>query len=253
MRIGIAGFGKMGKMIRQKALDCGYDVPVVIDPHSAEGAVTHRKLTAACFPLDVIIDFTTPAAVVDNIGIYSHFRIPAVIGTTGWYDRMDEVAAIVAESRTGLIWSGNFSLGVNLFLRLVKQASLLMNGFPQYDPAIHEWHHRQKVDSPSGTAEMIGSIIIEHLDRKGNIITQAPQRQLEEDELHISSVRCGAFPGTHRLVFDSEVDSIVLEHTARNRSGFVDGAILAAEWIVGKVGLYNIDDLLNTLIGGDSD
>ncbi len=253
MRIGIAGFGKMGKMIRQKALDCGYDVPVVIDPHSAEKAVTHRKLSAACFPLDVIIDFTTTTAAVGNIGSYGHFKIPAVIGTTGWYDRMDEVAALVAESGTGLIWSGNFSLGVNLFLRLVKRATLLMNGFPQYDPAVHEWHHRHKMDSPSGTAEMIGSIIIEHLDRKNKIVTEAPQRQLKESELHISSVRCGAFPGTHRLVFDSEVDSIVLEHTARNRSGFVDGALLAAEWIVGKDGLYSIDDLLNTIIGGDND
>ncbi len=176
-----------------------------------------------------------------------------VIGTTGWYDRMDQVAAIVKKTGIGLIWSGNFSLGVNLFFQLVKTAGRVMNRFPQYDAMVHEYHHRRKADSPSGTAQMIGEILLDVLESKSSPVTGSPDRRIEDYEMHISSTRGGSIPGTHRVIFDSDVDTIVLEHCARNRGGFAEGAVLAAEWINGRKGFYNIDDMMLSMIGGEGD
>jgi 4-hydroxy-tetrahydrodipicolinate reductase len=250
LRIGIAGYGKMGKMIRQQALEKGHRVAAVIDPSSAEQEVTARGISAAILPLDVIIDFTHPEGLIDNVKLYGELKLPAVIGTTGWYDRLSEVATIVNRAGTGLIWSGNFSLGVNIYFQLIKAAAALMERFEQYDVLVSEVHHRHKKDSPSGTAEMIGVILLDALSRKNRIITGNPGQPLCEEDLHISSSRGGAVPGVHRVVFDSEIDTIAIEHTARNRSGFAEGALLAAEWIVNKKGLYNIDDLMQAVIGG---
>jgi 4-hydroxy-tetrahydrodipicolinate reductase len=251
LRIGIAGFGKMGKMIRQQALEKGHQVAAVIDPSSAEQEVTARGISPAILPLDVIIDFTHPEGLIDNVKLYGELKLPAVIGTTGWYSRLSEVATIVNRAETGLIWSGNFSLGVNIYFQLIKAAAGLMERFEQYDVLVSEVHHRQKKDCPSGTAEMIGVILLDALSRKNRIITGNPGQPLCEEDLHISSSRGGAVPGLHRVVFDSEIDTIAIEHTARNRSGFAEGALLAAEWIVNKKGLYNIDDLMQAVIGGD--
>jgi 4-hydroxy-tetrahydrodipicolinate reductase len=250
LRIGIAGYGKMGKMIRQQALEKGHRVAAVIDPSSAEQEVTARGISASILPLDVIIDFTHPEGLIDNVKLYGELKLPAVIGTTGWYDRLSEVATIVNRAGTGLIWSGNFSLGVNIYFQLIKAAAALMERFDQYDVLVSEVHHRHKKDSPSGTAEMIGVILLDALSRKNRIITGNPGQPLCEEDLHISSSRGGAVPGVHRVVFDSDIDTIAIEHTARNRTGFAEGALLAAEWIVNKKGLYNIDDLMQAVIGG---
>lgn len=250
MRIGIAGYGKMGKMIRQKALEKGHQVAAIIDPTSEAEEVTAREISPTLLPLDVIIDFTHPEALVGNVKLYGELQLPAVIGTTGWYDRLSEVATIVNRAGTGLIWSGNFSLGVNIYFQLIKAAACLMERFEQYDVMVSEVHHNQKKDSPSGTAEMIGVMLLDALNRKNRIVTGNPEKPLCEDDLHISSSRVGAVPGIHRVVFDSEIDTISIEHAARNRSGFAEGALLAAEWIVNKKGLYNIDDLMQAVIGG---
>ncbi|HOB29271.1 MAG: 4-hydroxy-tetrahydrodipicolinate reductase [Dethiobacteria bacterium] len=253
MRIGIAGYGQMGALIRQTALARGHLVPTVIDPQSNAEEVTAKELTCLSPPLDVIIDFTSPQAAVKNIERYGELKVSAVIGTTGWYEQMEQVASIVEESGIGLIWSSNFSLGVNLFFRLVETAASMMNRFPQYDLFVHESHHRRKVDSPSGTAKMIGDILLDKLDRKKTILNELPDRQLEDHELHLSSSRGGAIPGNHRVIFDSEVDTIVLEHNARSRCGFAEGAVRAAEWIYGRSGLYDINDFMNSIIGGVDD
>lgn len=251
MKIGIAGFGQMGALIRQTALARGHLVPVVIDPQSDAKEVTAKELTCLSPPLDVIIDFTSPQAVVKNIERYGELKVAAVVGTTGWYAQMERVANIVEESGIGLIWSSNFSLGVNLFFKLVETTALIMNRFPQYDVLVHESHHRRKTDSPSGTAKMIGDILIEKLDRKKSVLTRLPDRRIEDHELQLSSSRGGSIPGNHRVIFDSEVDTIVLEHNARSRCGFAEGAVRAAEWIYGRSGLYNINDLMSSVVRGE--
>ncbi len=251
MRIGIVGYGQMGRLIRQGALAHGYEVPEVIDPGSSAVEVTARELTSISATLDVIIDFTYPEVVVANIERYGELRIPAVIGTTGWYDQMEQVAAIVEKADIGLIWSGNFSLGVNLFFQMVENASLLMNRFSQYDAAIHEYHHRKKADSPSGTARMLGDIMIRYLERKSKQVSDLPQGGIKDHELHLSSTRGGSMPGRHQVIFDSDVDTIVLEHSARNREGFAEGALVAARWICGRKGLFSIKDMMQSIAGGE--
>ncbi len=251
MKIGIVGYGRMGKLIRQLALEKGYQVAAVIDPSSDAEEITAREISTAILPLDVIIDFTHPDTLVDNVKLYGDLYLPAVIGTTGWYSRLSEVATIVNRAGTGLIWSGNFSLGVNIYFQLIKAAACLMERFEQYDVLVSEVHHSQKKDSPSGTAEMIGAILLDALSRKMRIVAGNPEKPLCAEDLHISAARGGAVPGIHKVVFDSEIDTISIEHSARNRSGFAEGALLAAEWIVNKKGLYNIDDLMQAVIGGD--
>ncbi len=253
MRIGIAGYGQMGMLIRQKALSCGHEVPVVVDSHGTADEITARDVTSISAPLDVIIDFTHQQAVLDNIRIYGKLKIPAVIGTTGWYEHMDRAAAIVKESGIGLIWSGNFSLGVNLFFQLVETAGSLMNQFKQYDAAVHEYHHRHKADSPSGTAQMIGELMIKTLDRKTRVVSTLTESKIEDCELHLSSTRGGSVPGTHQVIFDSEVDTIMLEHCARSRAGFAEGALVAAQWVCNREGFFNINDLMRSIIGGGKD
>jgi len=250
MRIGIAGFGRMGELIRNKAIACGHEVGAVIDPFSKHEAVTAAEFSLDSLPLDVIIDFTIPEAVKNNIRLYGQLKVPAVIGTTGWYSDMPEVAEIVGKSGIGLIWSGNFSLGVNIFFSLVKKAGMIMNRFAQYDVMVHEYHHRHKADSPSGTAAMLGDILLSTLDRKESILDRTPAGVIKETELHISSTRGGEIPGTHRVIFDSEEDSLIIEHSARSRSGFADGALMAAEWIKDRKGFYNLEDMIQSLIGG---
>ena len=251
MLIGIAGYGQMGKLIHRRALDRGHLVPAVIDPQSDAEEVTAKELTSLSLPLDVIIDFTSPQAVVKNIERYGELKIATVIGTTGWHAQMEQVTNIVGESGIGLIWSSNFSLGANLFFRLVEGAALIMNSFPQYDVLLHESHHRKKIDSPSGTANVIADILLEKLERKKTFLTGSPRRRLEDHELLISSSRGGSIPGNHQVIFDSDIDTITLEHSARNRCGFADGAVRAAEWIHNRQGLYNINDLMNSLIRGE--
>ncbi|MGM0689051.1 MAG: 4-hydroxy-tetrahydrodipicolinate reductase [Bacillota bacterium] len=251
MKIGIAGFGRMGRLIYQKAFAAGHEVVVIVDPSSPAKEVTDRQFTSKTLRPDVIIDFTVPGTVVKNIKKYTEIGVSAVIGTTGWYDEMDEVASIVENSKIGLIWSVNFSLGVNIFFQLLKTAGEIINKFHDYDAAVHEIHHCNKADSPSGTAKTIGEILLSTLDRKQILFNGIPDRVINEEELIISSTRCGAIPGIHQVIFDSEVDTITLEHRARNREGFAAGALVAAEWVCSKRGFYSIDDLVDSIIGGE--
>ncbi len=251
MRIGIAGYGRMGQIIHRTALAAGHEVPLIIDPASMDKMVNAKKAEPGMPAVDVIIDFTSPRAVIANIKLYGELKIPAVIGTTGWYDEMGQVISVVENTGIGLIWSGNFSLGVNIFFYMVKAAGNIMNRFTGYDVAIDEYHHRYKADSPSGTAAMLGEILLNSLDRKKNIFPGSPEEVIAEDQLNISSTRCGSVPGTHRIIFDSEVDTIILEHAARSREGFALGAVKAAEWICGRSGLYSIDNMMESILGGE--
>jgi 4-hydroxy-tetrahydrodipicolinate reductase len=163
---------------------------------------------------------------------------------------MDTARAMVEEAGIGLIWSGNFSLGVNIFFSLVKAAAQIFDQFTDYDPFVHEYHHLRKADSPSGTAEMIGNMLLERIGRKERLSTETLHRPIEGDELHVSSTRTGSIPGTHIVGFDSPVDTVELKHTARTREGFAAGAVAAAEWIADKHGFFAIEDMMNTITGG---
>jgi 4-hydroxy-tetrahydrodipicolinate reductase len=172
---------------------------------------------------------------------------PIVIGTTGWDQQKDEIKKLCEEANIGVIYASNFSIGMNIFFRMVKNAATLFNQFPDYDPFIQELHHRMKIDSPSGTALRLGEILLKGITRKNKILTNNPEAKIAENELHISSIRAGSQPGTHLVNFDSDFDTIELKHTVRNRSGFALGAIYAAEWLMGKEGFFNIQDMFTEI------
>ncbi len=251
MKIGLSGYGQMGSITREIALKKGYKIEAIIDPSSKSEHVTHNVIGSFLPQIDVMIDFSDPAHAVGNIEKYVEYGISAVIGTTGWYDRLDYVSMLVKQSKIGLIWSGNFSLGVNIYFSLVKKAAALFNRFDQYDVAVHESHHRMKSDSPSGTAKMLGDILINEIDRKKKVTPGSLENQNGRDELCISSTRCGAIPGEHQVLFDSDVDTITFTHNARSRFGFAEGALAAAKWIATRKGFYHIDDMMESIIGVD--
>ena len=245
--IALIGYGKMGKILKTLAAEKGHTITAIIDPY-AEGCykeITQEAISGA----DVCIDFTHPTVVVNNIKQIAALGKNMVIGTTGWYDQMDDVQQVVAANDVGLIWSGNFSIGVNALFAIVGYAAKIFNNLPDYDVLGHEFHHRHKADSPSGTATMLANILLENIDGKQKPVYEMLDRKIEPDELHFSSSRGGAIPGTHMVIFDSLVDTIEIKHTARGREGFASGALMAAEFIQNKTGFFNINDLMNTVIG----
>jgi len=234
MNIALIGYGKMGHEIETIAREAGetivktFDIGNPVDVASLDG-------------VDVCIEFSTPQTVLQNIRVAVEARKDIVVGTTGWYDRLPEIRASVTDS--GLLYSPNFSIGVNVMFRVVAAAAQLMNNAAQYDPYIHESHHRQKVDSPSGTALKLAEILLEKIDRKKRIQTHSLDRRIDPEELHVSSTRVGTFAGTHTVGFDSDADLIEITHTAKTRRGFALGAVRAAQWLKGKKGVYTMDDV----------
>ncbi|MBJ2356951.1 4-hydroxy-tetrahydrodipicolinate reductase [Sphaerochaeta sp. S2] len=246
MRVGIVGFGKMGKLIRSEALKRGHTIAAVIDPICQESEVTANQVSSEQLSeCEVVIDFTHPSVVVDHIILYAKLGIPAVIGTTGWYDRIPELQEIVAQAGGAIIYSGNYSLGVALFMQVVKEASRLFAKSGLYDPFLTEIHHAQKADSPSGTAEMLGSLVLENYQDKRIVEKETLHHKREDETIHLASVRGGWVPGTHTVYFDSPQDTIELTHRARSREGFAVGAVQAAAWITsGRKGFFSLDDML---------
>ena len=247
LRLALIGYGKMGKAVEAIALQRKHSV-VKIDPSASEAdfkEINSQSLAG----VDVCIDFTTPATVLEDAKKVAALKKNIVIGTTGWYDKMAEMKSVVGV--VGCIWSGNFSIGMNVFFRAVRQSARMINKLPEYDAAVFEIHHNQKKDSPGGSAQIAGKIILEEMKRKKKIVADRfAERKPEPGELHVASVRCGSIPGTHTVLFDCPVDTIELKHIARGREGFAFGAVLAAEFILGKKGFFGIDDLMNGIIGG---
>jgi 4-hydroxy-tetrahydrodipicolinate reductase len=245
-KLALIGYGKMGKIIETLAVGKGHAITAIIDP-DCEGCfkeINQEVLSGA----EVCIDFTHPQVVVNNIQQIAALGKNMVIGTTGWYDQLDTVKQVVEANQVGLIWSGNFSIGVNALFKIVEYAAKVFNNLPDYDVLGHEFHHQNKADSPSGTANMLGKILLDNIERKQKLVYEMLDRKIEPDELHFSSSRGGAIPGTHLVMFDSAVDTIEIKHTARGREGFATGAIMAVEFIKEKTGFYNINDLMNDLI-----
>ena len=236
MNIAIIGYGKMGHEIEKAARDRGINVVSTIDPDNS--SATHKNIDENSLKnADVCIDFTKPNSVVGNIKKISKFKKNIVVGTTGWHNQINEVKKIVRQNNIGLIYASNFSIGVNIFFRMIENAARIMNNVEAYDVFGYELHHSRKLDSPSGTAKSIEKILTSSIKRK--------------KEVPFASVRAGSIPGTHVVGFDSSADTIELKHTARNREGFALGAIMAAEWINKKKGFFEIDDMMKELIGGN--
>ena len=247
MNIAIIGYGKMGHEIERIAKSKGINVVSIIDP--ADNNANYREIDEkSMHNADVCIDFTNPNAVIGNIQKISKFKKNIVIGTTGWYDKLNEAKDIVKKGNVGLIYASNFSIGVNVFFNIIENAAKIINKIEEYDIYGYELHHNKKIDSPSGTARTIGEILIKNIKRKNKLLFEKIDRKIEPNELHIASVRAGSIPGTHVVGFDSSADTIELKHVARNREGFALGAIMAAQWIQNKKGFYDIDDLLGEIL-----
>ncbi len=237
----------MGKIVEEVALSRGHKIASIIDPQSKKA--THKHLDKkAVEQADVCIDFTHPLAVLENIEKVCGFGKNIVVGTTGWYDKIDVAKKIVLKSKTGLIYSSNFSLGMNIMFRLVESAAKIFDKFDNYDVGGFELHHNKKSDSPSGTAKTLSEILVSNIKRKKKINYEKVDGAIQPQELHFASLRTGFMPGLHKIFFDSQADTIEISHSARDRSGFALGAVMAAEWLVNRKGFYSIDDFMKEIV-----
>lgn len=240
MKIALIGYGKMGKLIEDIALQKEHTIVAKIHPSSS--SIEENQIKQA----DVCIDFSIPQAALSNIRMLAQLKKNIVMGTSGWYDHLDEVKQIVQNHQIGFLFSPNFSIGVHIFRHIIESAALLINEFEDYDIAGQEIHHNQKLDSPSGTTKSIVYTLLEKIKRKTTPVYDLIDRAIAPHELHFPSIRCGFHPGTHSVIFDSPADTITITHQARNREGFARGAVLAAEWLHGKKGFFTIDDMIQT-------
>lgn len=249
MNIAIIGYGKMGQQIKKLSEAQGISIKSVIDPHVRE--TNYKEINEeSMLNVEVCIDFSTPGSVVDNIRKVAKLKKNMVVGTTGWYDRINEAKKIVKSSNIGLIYASNFSVGVNVYFKIIENAAKIINKIVDFDVYGFELHHHQKIDSPSGTAKTIGEILIKNIERKNKVLFEKVDRKIKPDELHFASIRAGSFPGTHLVGFDSQADTIELKHIAKNREGFALGAVMAAQWIRNRKGFYEIGDMMKDIIGG---
>lgn len=242
MNVALIGYGKMGKEVEQLARARGTTVIGAFDIDTPPPSKENVR------DVDVGIHFAVSSAVVKDVELWSSFGKNLVIGTTGWDKDRETVKSIVAKMNTGLIYASNFSIGVNLLHRLARQAAGMVNALPEYDIAIQETHHKEKIDSPSGTALSLANLLIALVRRKNRIMAGSPEGKIDPEQLHISSTRTGTVIGTHTIIIDSAADTIELTHRAKNRSGFALGALLAAQWIVGKRGVFTIDDVFKDIL-----
>ena len=244
MKFALIGYGKMGKTIEQVILDQNNNDEIVLkitDENIHE--LTPENLKKA----DVAIEFTTPQSAVSNIYKCFEAGVPVVVGTTAWLDKLDEVKAKCAASNGALFFSPNFSIGVNIFWAVNQKLAQLMNTQPQYEISMEEIHHPEKLDAPSGTAVKTAEVILPHLARKKNWQLADDSKNLHlytTQSLLIVARREPNVPGTHTVKYESPVDYIELKHEAKNRNGFAEGAILAARWLAGKKGVFEMKDLL---------
>ena len=247
MKIALLGYGKMGKIIEKIATDRNHIIVLKIDQDN-QHELTPENLKKA----DVVIEFTTPASVLNNIRHCFDANVPVVVGTTGWYEHLDKIKQECQQGGHTLLYASNFSVGVNIFFHINRKLAKLMNKYPYYDVQVEEIHHTQKLDSPSGTAITIAEGIIDNLDSKKewvNVLSsegnEADESNIKSDEVFIESFRIDSVPGTHTVIYDSEVDSIEFKHTAHNRHGFALGAVLAAEWLHQKKGFFSVEEMFD--------
>ena len=244
INIALIGYGKMGRLIDE--MSSKYDIKIVakIDPEKFGNRIDENSLKDA----DVCIDFTQPTVVIDNIKKIAELGKNIVVGTTGWNKEIRKVENIVKENNIGFIYSSNFSLGMNIFFKIVDYATKLTAKIQDYDIYGLEKHHKNKLDSPSGTAKMITDIVLRNSSYKTIAQYDRVDRKIKNNEFHFASIRAGAIFGEHSITFDSEADSIMLTHSLKNRSGLAVGAIMAAKWIYQKKGFYNFSNIFEEIV-----
>ena len=236
----------MGQAVERLAAERGHEVVARFDAgHPLTEAAGPEALQGA----DVVVDFSLPEVALAHIRRYCRWQAPAVVGTTGWYDALDEVRALVAENEGALLYAPNFSLGVALLARALQTLTPLLDRLPEYDAFLHEVHHVRKVDSPSGTALMLAGLLVDGLGRKARVETETQHGRIDAAALHVTAGRAGSVVGRHTVTFDSPFDQLVLHHEAKTREGFAFGAVKSAEWLAGRKGLYTLDDVLSDWLG----
>jgi len=237
MKVLLIGYGKMGKTIESILKEKGHSVPYICDKDTNCSLEEIKKGA-----VDVAIEFTEPGAAFNNIKACLEKGIPVVSGTTGWLEKRVEIEDLCHEKRGAFFYASNYSLGVNLFFELNRQLAELMNKYPEYNVSIEEVHHTQKKDKPSGTAITLAEGIINRHDGKSD--WKLSDDRPSEKDIAITAIREPEVPGTHTIRYSSEADMIEIKHTAHSRKGFAEGAVRAAEWIVGKIGIFSMKDLM---------
>lgn len=246
MKIALLGYGKMGKAIEKIAGSKGYEIVYKVNLENA-----YDFMPISLQNVDVAIDFSMPSAAVDNILKCFEAKVPIVVGTTGWYDQFDFIKEKCLSEGQAMVHSTNYSIGVNIFYKLNRILAKMMSEQPEYDVMIEEVHHTEKKDHPSGTALTLAKQILNEVKHKtewkGRLLynENMPSQSVKPNELLIESKRVGDVTGDHSVIYESVIDEIEIIHKAKSRYGFAKGAVLAAEWIIGKKGIYTMDDILN--------
>jgi 4-hydroxy-tetrahydrodipicolinate reductase len=235
MKIALIGYGKMGKTLEQTALKRGHEVILRLDVNNPEDFIRLHEA-------DVAIEFTRPESAIKNLARCFEQGVPVVCGTTGWLDSYDAVVAQCSKEKGTFFYASNYSIGVNIFFEINRRLASMMNSYDMYDVKMEEIHHTQKLDAPSGTAITLAQGIIENIERKTNWLCDT--EGVDKKILNITAKRIDPAPGTHIVTYDSPIDSIEITHTAHSREGFATGAIVAAEWLLGKKGVFSMKDML---------
>jgi 4-hydroxy-tetrahydrodipicolinate reductase len=238
MRIALFGYGKMGKVIERIAIERGHEIVAKID-------VDNPKERFDLSQADVVIEFSVPDSAEENIRYCIDNKVPIIIGTTGWYDHLNELTEYCNQNGGAFLHATNFSLGVNIFFEINKRLAKLMGTVDQYESSVVEIHHTEKLDSPSGTGITLCEGIIENHPRYSTWQNVKKTEISDDATLSIESVRLPNVPGTHEIKYESVVDEIEIKHTAHNRDGFGLGSVIAAEWIIGREGVFTMKDVLN--------
>jgi len=240
LNIALVGYGAMGHEVERRAAEHNTVI-------SARFDVDHPLQQSELAGIDVAIEFTHPEAALANMRTLLQAGVPVVVGTTGWLEQLDAVEAMVGESGGRLLYASNFSIGVNILFSVVRTAARLAERHANFDAGVHEVHHVHKADSPSGTAFSLAAILLEELSSKRGMLTRPSQGPIPHDTLHVTSQRLGETVGTHTVCFDGPAETIELTHRAKDRSGFADGALVAARWLVAQgPGLYRFEQIFET-------
>ena len=241
MKIGLAGYGKMGRAIEEIAIDRGHEI---LFKSNSVFPLNQRDIDS----VDVVIEFTKPDLAVQHIEMVLGANKPIIVGTTGWNDQLTKVENLVTKHEGSLLYASNFSIGVNLFFELNEKLAKLMNHRSQYKASINEIHHTQKLDAPSGTAITLANQVLENNETYFSwVCEEGSEPHTTQGQLGVTAHRIPDVPGTHTVTYDSDIDSISITHQAHNRKGFALGAVLAAEWISEKKGLHTIKDMLKDI------